>query len=251
MNKKWIFFLSVKKITTKIVFDGRFAPEHSDLIVMKPNFVIAAAFALSILLLSACKSTTVEVPASMALRNGAVNDPSAVTVKVSLGNRAVYVIENGETKFAAAIAIGTASNPTPVGNFKVQSKEAKKRSSGYGFFVKGDQVIPGKRSNMPSGYRDVGYPLPYWVYFSHDCGFHGGAVWPEPRTHGCLRLHKTIAADFYNMVKVGTPVLVANSQPEDASVGRNIPRPTDFDHPDSPPSVLITDAPFTRTDVYY
>ena len=138
MDKKWIFFLSVKKITTKIVFDGRFAPEHSDLIVMKPNFVIAAAFALSILLLSACKSTTVEVPASMALRNGAVNDPSAVTVKVSLGNRAVYVIENGETKFAAAIAIGTASNPTPVGNFKVQSKEAlerirvfRERRSGY------------------------------------------------------------------------------------------------------------------------
>ncbi len=229
---------------------GKFAPFTFNFTDMNRILFTITLAAVALLSSNGCKST-VEVPTSMALRNGTISNPSAATVKVSLSNRAVYVIENGETKFAASIAIGTAKNPTPTGNFKVQSKEAKKRSSGYGFFVKGDQVVPGKRSNMPSGYRYVGYPLPYWVYFSHDCGFHGGAVWPEPRTHGCLRMHKSIAAEFYNIVKVGTPVLVANSQPEDATVGKNIPRPTDFDHPDSPPSVLVTDAVFTDPNVYY
>lgn len=193
----------------------------------------------------ATKPNEVEQPASMAVRYGAVQDKSKLQVKVSLNNRAVYVLEGNEPRFVAAVAIGKPSNPTPVGSFKVQHKEANKRSSGYGFFVKGDHVIPGKRSNMPSGYRYVGYPLPYWVYFAHDCGFHAGAVWPEPRTHGCLRLHKSVAREFFDLMKVGTPVQIANSLPEDATIGKNVPRPTDYDHPDSPPAVRASDAVFT------
>ncbi|MEM6915516.1 MAG: L,D-transpeptidase, partial [Verrucomicrobiota bacterium] len=172
-------------------------------------------------------------------------------VRVSLNNRAVYVLENGEPRFVAAVTIGKPTHPTPVGDFKVQHKEAKKRSSIYGFFVKGDEVIPGKRSNMPAGYRYVGYPLPYWVYFAHDCGFHAGAVWPEARTHGCLRLHRTIAREFYNLVEVGTPVRIRNSWPEDSTVGQNVPRPTDYDHPDSSPALRASDAVFTDIERVY
>ena len=202
------------------------------------------------MLLAACatKPASVEVPASMAVRFGAVQNKDAISVRVSLNNRAVYVYEGDEPRFVAAVAIGTPSDPTPTGTFKVQHKEVKKRSSSYGFFVKGDEVIPGKRSNMPSGYRYVGYPLPYWVYFAHGCGFHAGAVWPEPRTHGCLRLHKSVADDFYHLVKVGTPVTIANSLPEDATLGKNIPRPTDYAHPDSPPAVRASEAVFENMD---
>ena len=217
-----------------------------------PAFCLLLASA-SLLMISSCKTKPQKPtgPVSMAIRNGSITNPAAVNVKVSLNNRAVYVFEGNEPRFIAAVAIGTPSHPTPVGSWKVQSKEAHKRSSGYGFFVKGDQVVPGKRSNMPSGYRYVGYPLPYWVYFAKDCGFHAGAVWPEPRTHGCLRLHKSIAKEFFNMVKVGVPVRIAHSLPEDATIGKNVPRPTDYAHPDSPPSTLITDAPFTQINSTY
>ena len=196
----------------------------------------------------ATKPGSNDVPASMAVRYGTVEKVSDVKVRVSLNHRAVYVYEGDEPKFVAAVAIGKPSDPTPTGTFKVQHKEVKKRSSSYGFFVKGDQVIPGKRSNMPRGYRYVGYPLPYWVYFAHGCGFHAGAVWPEPRTHGCLRLHKSVADDFYHMVKVGTPITIANSLPEDSTLGRNVPRPKDFSHPDSAPAVRASDAVFTDMD---
>lgn len=189
-----------------------------------------------------------EVPASLALKFGEVGNINEVKVRVSLNNRAVYVWEGDQPRFVAAVAIGTPSDPTPTGTFKVQHKEVKKRSSSYGFFVKGDEVVPGKRGNMPRGYRYVGYPLPYWVYFSHGCGFHAGAVWPQPRTHGCLRLHKTIADDFYHMVRVGTPVTIANTLPEDSTLGKNVPRPGDYDHPDSSPAVRASDAVFTDMD---
>lgn len=222
---------------------------HSFVYEFRPHGASFAGIAVATLaiIVSGCATKPPEqtVPASMAVRYGRVKDMSKVKIKVSLNHRAVYVFEGEEPRFVAAVAIGKPSDPTPTGKFKVQHKEVKKRSSSYGFFVKDGQVVPGERSKMPSGYRYVGYPLPYWVYFSHGCGFHAGAVWPDPRTHGCLRLHKTVAEDFYQMVKVGTPVIIQNSLPEDATLGKNVPRPVDYAHPDSPPSVRASDAVFT------
>ena len=190
-------------------------------------------------------------PTSMALRLGTVTNKAKVKVRVSLQNRAVYLYEGDTPKFAAAVAIGTPSNPTPTGNFKAFNKLPRKRSNTYGFFVKGSEIRPGKRSNMPPGYRYVGYPMPNWVEFKSGYGFHAGAVWPQPRTHGCLRLHKSIAGDFFHLVNPGTPIYIARSLPEDATIGKRIPRPTDYDHPDSPRSVLITNAPFDSPNVYF
>ncbi|MDF1754684.1 MAG: L,D-transpeptidase [Verrucomicrobiales bacterium] len=187
----------------------------------------------------------------MALRLGSVSNKANVKVRVSLNNRAVYLYEGDEPKWAAAVAIGTPSNPTPTGNFKAFNKLPRKRSNTYGFWVKGDEIRPGKRSGMPSGYRYVGYPMPNWVEFKSGYGFHAGAVWPQPRSHGCLRIHRSVAGEFFNLVNSGTPIHIAHSLPEDATIGKNIPRPTDYNHPDSPPALLITDAPFDGQNVYF
>ena len=203
----------------------------------------------ALLILTGCASTKKDVPTSMAIRNGSVTNPNAVKVRVSLANRAVYVYEGDQPRLITAVEIGKPGNETPLGNTKAFNKIARKRSNTYGFFVKGDQIIPGKRSKMPSGYRYIGYPMPYWIEFaSGGYGFHAGAVWPDPKTHGshgCLHLHTSVAADFFRMVKEGTPIHVARSLPEDATIGKNVPRPTDYDKPDSPRSLLITDAPFS------
>ena len=60
-------------------------------------------------------------------------------------------------------------------------------------------------------------------------------------------LSKILHENFFNLVKEGTPIHIAQSQPEDATIGKNVPRPTDYNLPDSPRSVLITDAPLDRT----
>ncbi|MFT4546974.1 MAG: lipoprotein-anchoring transpeptidase ErfK/SrfK [Verrucomicrobiales bacterium] len=168
-------------------------------------------------------------------------DKSKIRVKVSLSNRMVYVKEGDKTLLATPTAIGTAANPTPTGDFRTFNRLPRKRSNTYGFHVHSDGMIRGgKRTATPSGARYVGYPMPYWVEFKSGYGFHSGSVWPTPRSHGCLRLHKNVAPTFFDLVGAGVPVSIAHSQPEDATVGKNVPRPTDYDDDDPPASYTIT-----------
>lgn len=213
--------------------------------------LLRLGFCAAIAFLMACASKPAEQSAGMAVKYGTVSNLENVKVRVSLSHRTVYVYENEEPRFVAAVAIGTASNPTPIGHFKAFNKLPRKRSNTYGFWVKGSEIVPGKRKSMPYGYRYVGYPMPWWVEFKSGYGFHAGAVWPQPRTKGCLRLHRTIASDFFHLVKPGTPIQIANSLPEDSTLGKNVPRPTDYELPDSPRSVLITDAPFDSMSVLF
>lgn len=202
-------------------------------------------------LFTGCVTQKASVPAHMSLRMAPVGNKSNVKVRVSLNNRAVYVYEGDKCIWAAATAIGKVDSPTPTGPYTVFRKMPRKRSNTYGFHVKGDDIRPGKSSQTPAGYRYVGYPMPNWVEFKAGYGFHSGAVWPQPRTKGCLRLHRTISAEFFNLVEIGTPIYITSSLPEDATIGKNIPRPSDFSHPDSPPSVLITDRVFDDMSVYF
>ncbi len=171
------------------------------------------------------------------------NNPENVRVKVSLENRAVYVMEGDRPLLVTATAIGTPSNPTPKGNFRVFAKIPKKRSGSYGFSVNGDGSIRPTKSSQATG-KYVGFPMAYWVEFLPGYGFHEGSVWPMPRTHGCLRLHKNVAPKFYALTKSGTPINVAQTQPEDATIGKNLKRPTDYADPDPANAILISDAIF-------
>ena len=110
-----------------------------------------AAALLAPVILSSCKTVEPAQPTSMAIRNGTVTNPANVNVKVSLNNRAVYVFEGTEPRFIASIAIGTPSDPTPTGSFKAFNKLPRKRSGTYGFYVKGEEIIPGKRDGLPAG----------------------------------------------------------------------------------------------------
>ncbi len=169
-------------------------------------------------------------------------NPANVRVKVSLANRAVYVMEGDRALLVTATAIGLPDKPTPRGDFRVYSKIPQKRSGSYGFSIDGNGVRP-STSGAATG-RYVGFPMAWWVEFSPGYGFHEGAVWPIPRTHGCLRLHKNVAPKFYALVQNGTPVNIAQTQPEDSTIGRNLSRPGDYKDPDPAPSYMVTDAVF-------
>ncbi|MEM7388163.1 MAG: L,D-transpeptidase [Verrucomicrobiota bacterium] len=180
-------------------------------------------------------------------------NPSNVRVKVSLQNQMVYVMEGSQPLLVTPTCAGTASNPTPKGNFRLGSKVKNRRSNSYGFFINSatNQVVPAKRSKRPSGsgWTYKGAPLGYWCPLSSKpaYGFHSGWVHPMPKSHGCLRLHKNIAPKFFDIVRAGTRVNIANTQPEDATIGRNIPRPpSPASLPDDPPSVSLTDLAFAN-----
>ena len=173
-------------------------------------------------------------------------DPSAVRVKVSLEDRMVYVMEGEHPLLVTPCTIGVPGKSTPTGSYRVTGKEKDKRSASYGFWVKGGQVIAGESGRAPGGgYHYVGYPMPYWVEFKPEYGFHAGAVWPVAHSHGCIRLHPNVAPKFFALVHEGTPITIVRSLPEDATIGKNVERPNDYTWKD-PAASLLTSGPSSR-----
>ena len=179
------------------------------------------------------------------------NNPKDVRVKVSLRNQMIYVMEENRPLLVTPTCVGKATTPTPKGIFPIFSKQAKRRANTYGFWVHdaSKQIVADKRGNRPSGrgWRFVGYPMGYWCEFAPAYGIHAGWVHPVPRTLGCLRLHRNVAPKFFALVSVGTKVHIADSHPEDATLGRGVPRPEDYNDPEFPPEILFTDRIFQRT----
>jgi len=147
------------------------------------------------------------------------HDPSAVQVKLSIGTQTVYVMEGDRLLMAAQANVGRAGAGTPTGHFTIINKDKTKR-----------------RASEP----DAGYPMAYWCEFAPAYGFHEGFVWSTPRTHGCVRLHKEAAARLYALVQIGTPVDIANSQPEDEKYAKDVMRIDQSRDPDPPRSLLMS-----------
>jgi hypothetical protein len=172
--------------------------------------------------------------------------PEKVRVLVSLKAEMVYVMEGDRPLMVTPISIGTSQYPTPTGHFTVESKDATKRSGEYGFWTNGSDTYAGSSNDSRSGYHYVGYPMANWVEFEPGYGFHEGFVWPTPRSHGCLRLHKNASVKFFKLVHIGTPVTIAESLPEDDTLGRDAVHPTDYKDPDPPAAVMISPGYFNQ-----
>jgi lipoprotein-anchoring transpeptidase ErfK/SrfK len=170
------------------------------------------------------------------------HNPSNVRVDLSISKQQLYVMEGDHCLMAAACNVGLPEKPTPKGHFRIEEKILSKRSGAYGFSVSGDTITACDAGQCHGRY--VGYPMPFWCGFEPGYGFHQGYVWPVPRTHGCVRLDKQVAPRFYQLVHEGTPVNVAETQPEDATVGRNVARPSDYRDPDPSPAYMIGSGPF-------
>ena len=172
------------------------------------------------------------------------HDPSKVVVKVSLSKQMVYVMEGKRPLLVTACCVGLPSHPTPRGDFSVLSKQRNKRSGEYGFAILHEAIIPAEVDNAHGHY--VGYPMPYYVEFTPGYGFHLGWVWPVPKSHGCIRLHANDAGKFFELVHIGTPVRIATSQAEDATLGANFKRPQDYNDPDLPAALLTSQKYFDQ-----
>lgn len=182
-----------------------------------------------------------DVPATMP------SNPSNVRVKVSLSKQRTYVMEGDKVLMAMPVSVGTPSSPTPSGNFRIFNKVEKKRANSHGYAYNGSSIRQTLLAKKPAGYSFKGTPMPYWAEFKQNYGFHTGWVKHHPCTHGCIRMHENLAPKFYRMIKVGTPVNIAYSQPEDATHG-NIPLPPDAGPlPDyDAASMYVGDGYFTR-----
>ncbi len=147
------------------------------------------------------------------------SNPANVRVKLSTSAQRVYVLEGDRVILASPCSVGTASDPTPLGHYKIYTKTFQRR-----------------RVSQPG----AGYPMTYWMEFKPAYGLHWGFVKPYPCTHGCVRLPIKTAQKMFSVVRPGTPIHIATSHPEDATIGRSLPILDDGPMPDPPWSYMTS-----------
>jgi len=173
----------------------------------------------SVLLLTGCATGRVASASSYHVTAYKPHDPSNVKVKLSTSTQNLFVMEGDRLLMAVQANVGKPGALTPHGHFTIFSKQKERR-----------------RASEP----DRGYPMAYWCEFASAYGFHEGFVWPVPHTHGCVRLHREAAARLFALVRIGTPVEIESSLPEDATYGRMVQRLDQSRDPDPPRSVLLS-----------
>ena len=152
----------------------------------------------------------------------------AVKIHISTGAQRVYVTQGDEVLLATPCSVGTTATPTPKGEFRIQSKMRHRR-----------------RASSPG----AGYPMTYWMsFYSPAYGMHWGFVKPYPCTHGCVRLPLNSARKIFDMVKVGTPIIVSSSKPWDSTIGAKLPVLDDSALPNPPGSYLMSPQVFSDAE---
>lgn len=128
-------------------------------------------------------------------------------IVIRRGSRKLYLYRNMNFVRSFSVAVGTSSYPTPIGNFRVVSRERHPTwdppnspwAAGLG------PVPPGP--NNPLGTRWIGTSAP-------GIGIHGT---PQPWTvgtaasHGCIRMYMREVEWLFERVQVGSPVFIVRA----------------------------------------
>jgi lipoprotein-anchoring transpeptidase ErfK/SrfK len=148
-------------------------------------------------------------------------------IVINLTEQAAYLVENGRIAVMSPIASGKEGWGTPTGRFRVISKDLNHVSGDFGLVVDnyGRIVNPNAtpRSRVPAGRQYMPAPMPDYMQFGRYLGLHGGYLPGYPASHGCVRMPRDFAAEFFARVHVGTPVEVIGSTRNVTRVRRAIP----------------------------
>src|SRR5260370_10976117 len=142
-------------------------------------------------------------------------------VIINLTEQTAYLLKDGRVAFVSPIASGKDGWGTPIGSFKVISKDLNHQSGNFGLVsdsygrIVNPNATPG--SYVPPGCHYMPAPMPYFMEFSKCVGMHAGYLPGYPASHGCVRMPRDLAAEFFARVRIGTPVKVVGS-------GRNVTR---------------------------
>ena len=127
-------------------------------------------------------------------------------IVVSLEDRKLALLEDGQVKKIYPVAVGKPSSPSPVGTFTIERRVANPT-----YQHNGKIVPPGPRN--PVGTR--------WMGLSkHGYGIHGTN---EPNSigksasHGCIRMAKTDLEELYPLVAEGDTVELIGQRNEETA----------------------------------
>ncbi len=155
-------------------------------------------------------ASEVPVPASEVPADSTVLTPSAVQpaaeqtlrLLLSLSDRTVYVYRGEVLETSYPVAIGRPGWETPTGEFEVFSQVVE---PGWTNPITGESMAPGL--DNPLGDRWIAF----WTDGLNSIGFHGTPNRDsvgQAASHGCIRMYNEDVRELFEMVSLGTPVLV-------------------------------------------
>lgn len=126
------------------------------------------------------------------------------TVLVSIPDRKLAVIEDGDVIATFPVAVGAAASPSPVGEFQIVS-----RVSNPTYYHPGT-VIPSGKDN-PVGTRWLGLSLKgYGIHGTNAPKSVGRAA-----SHGCIRLRNGDMERLFSMLRVGDAVEIRGERDDE------------------------------------
>jgi lipoprotein-anchoring transpeptidase ErfK/SrfK len=153
---------------------------------------------------SAAGQAAVNLPAEKEQVQAAV---AQRVIVVSLEDRKLALLENGEVKKVYSVAVGKPSTPSPVGTFTIE-----RRVMNPTYSHNGRTVGPGPGN--PVGTRWMGLSKSgYGIHGTNEPKSIGKAA-----SHGCIRMGKADLEEFYGMVRVGDTVELIGQRNEETAI---------------------------------
>ncbi|HWQ02905.1 MAG TPA: L,D-transpeptidase [Candidatus Nitrosotenuis sp.] len=125
-------------------------------------------------------------------------------IVISIPDRKLALVVNGEVQKVYRIAVGAADTPSPSGEFKIINRLEKPT-----YYAPGIAIKPGKKN--PLGTRWIGLS-------AKGIGIHGtnapGSI-GKPRSHGCIRMRNADVEELFALVRVGDAVALHAERTEE------------------------------------
>ena len=141
---------------------------------------------------------------SRAATYGPPNDIGSTYIEVDLSAQHMYYYQDGSVIFDSDFVSGNMSysdRATPTGIYSL-------------YYKKSPDVLRGKA--LPGGGYEYETPVTYWMPFCGGVGFHdanwrssfGGDIYLTNGSHGCINLPPSKAAELYNIIQTGVPIVM-------------------------------------------
>ena len=130
---------------------------------------------------------------------------SETSIHLDLKQRRISVIRAGQSVGRWPVAIGDPKTPTPTGVFRVETKLVNPQYES----TKSGQIHPVTGPASPLGHRWIGF----LQQGPNQFGIHG-TPWPQwvkiraAVSNGCVRMLNAHVQKLYELVDVGTPVMI-------------------------------------------
>jgi hypothetical protein len=159
---------------------------------------------MKVLMLS--KLAMVAVAALVLTVQAMAQEASTRRIVVSLEDRKLALVVDGQVQKVYTVAVGKPSTPSPVGSFTIA-----RRAANPIYHHNGKTVLPGPGN--PVGTRWMGLSISgYGIHGTNEPKSIGKAA-----SHGCIRMAKADLEEFYGLVGVGDTVEIVGERNEETA----------------------------------